>query len=197
MAGLSEIPAYIREANDQQMLEMALVENVQRADLNAIETAISYQRLIDECKLTHEEMSQRIGKNRSTVTNYLRLLKLPPAIQQAIKLNRISMGHARTLLSLELADAQLHALKEVLEKDLSVRATEDLCRSLTKTQGRPLHRSDQELPAAYRQTVDHLTRKLGTRVEMKRKTTGTGHLVIHFQDDEQLNELLDLLDASA
>ncbi len=190
MAGLERIPAFIREANDQEMLEMALVENIQRAQLNAIEVAISYQRLIDECNLTHDALSDRIGKNRSTVTNYIRLLKLPPSVQTALKANRISMGHARSLLSIHSQEGQMMALKRVLEDDLSVRATEKIVKEYDrqKEQKAP---SKPKLPPAYQSTVDHLSKELGTRVEMKRKNSGIGSLVIHFESDHDLNEILD------
>jgi ParB family chromosome partitioning protein len=195
MAGLKNIPAFIREANDQEMLEMALVENIQRAELNAVEVAISYQRLIDECELTHEALSDRIGKNRSTVTNFIRLLKLPPVVQQALKSNRISMGHARSLLSIPSQEGQLLALKRVLEDDLSVRATEKLVKEFlmperSKSPGIP----KSKLPVEYQHTIDHLAKQLGARVEMKRKSSGTGTLIIHFQSDEDLNEILDYFD---
>lgn len=191
LAGLKTIPAFIREANDQEMLEMALVENIQRAELNAIEVAISYQRLIDECKLTHEALSDRIGKNRSTVTNYIRLLKLPPGVQQALKANRITMGHARSLLSIPVQEGQLLALKRVLEEDLSVRATEKLVREFSSPTRGNVKPAKSKLPVEYQHTVDYLTKALGTRVEMKRKTTGSGTLIIHFQSDDDLNEILD------
>lgn len=190
LAGLSELPAYIREANDQEMLEMALVENIQRAQLNAIEVAISYQRLIDECNLTHESLSERIGKKRSTVTNYLRLLKLPPAIQQALKADKISMGHARALVGLENQEYQLVALHQVLSKELSVRDTEKLVRELGHS---PKESSKKQaaLPPIYQQTVDHLSKELGTKVEMKRKSSGVGTITFHFHSDHDLNEILD------
>ncbi|MCB0666275.1 MAG: ParB/RepB/Spo0J family partition protein [Saprospiraceae bacterium] len=191
LAGLKTIPAFIREANDQEMLEMALVENIQRAELNAIEVAISYQRLIDECQLTHEALSDRIGKNRSTVTNYVRLLKLPPGVQQALKSNRISMGHARSLLSIPGQEGQLLALRRVLEEDLSVRATEKLVREFITPSRSGNKTVKPKLPVEYQHTVDYLTKTLGTKVEMKRQSSGSGTLIIHFQSDSDLNEILD------
>lgn len=191
MAGLETIPAFIREANDQEMLEMALVENIQRAELNAIEVAISYQRLIDECQLTHEALSDRIGKNRSTVTNYIRLLKLPPVVQQALKTGRISMGHARSLLSIPTQEGQLLALRRILEGDLSVRATEKLVKEYTTPGAKKSGPALSKLPIQYQSTIDHLTKSLGTKVEMKRKNSGSGTLIIHFGSDEDLNEILD------
>ena len=195
LAGLENIPAYVREANDQEMLEMALVENIQRANLNAIEVAISYQRLIDECQLTHEKLSDRIGKNRSTVTNYIRLLKLPPPIQKALKLERISMGHARALLSLETQDLQLVALEEVLNKELSVRATENLVKSYSNRSSTSEKKS-KALPASYQQIVDHLSRSWGTKVQMKRANSGKGSLIIKFESDDELNRILDTMEGN-
>jgi len=128
LAGLTEIPAFIRVANDQQMLEMALIENIQREDLNPIDIALSYQRLMDECKLTQEEVSKRVGKQRSTVANYLRLLKLPAPIQKALKENAITMGHARALINIENEDKQLALFALILEQDLSVREVEELAK---------------------------------------------------------------------
>src|SRR5690606_31743822 len=128
LAGLTEIPAYIRTANDQQMLEMALIENIQRENLNAIEVALSFQRMIEECNLKQEELGERVSKNRSTVTNYLRLLKLPPVIQAAIRDGQLSMGHARSLINVPEIDKQLYIFREIVKKGLSVRKTEELVR---------------------------------------------------------------------
>ncbi|PZR31826.1 MAG: chromosome partitioning protein ParB, partial [Azospira oryzae] len=133
LAGLKQIPAYIRSADDQQMLEMALIENIQRENLNPIEISLSYQRLITECNLKQEELGDRVGKNRSTVTNYLRLLKLPPDIQVALRDHRVSMGHARAIVSVENPDTQLFIFKKILSEDLSVRKVEELARQLTTT----------------------------------------------------------------
>ncbi len=174
---------------------MALVENIQRANLNAIEVAISYQRLIDECQLTHEKLSDRIGKNRSTVTNYIRLLKLPPPIQKALKLDRITMGHARALLSLDTQELQLVALEDVLTKELSVRATENLVKSYSR-ESSPTRSRASKLPASYQQVVDHLSRSWGTKVQMKRTSSGKGSLTIKFDSDEELNRILDNLESN-
>src|SRR5262249_42151622 len=130
IAGLRSIPAYIRSADDQQMLEMALIENIQRENLNPIEVALSYQRLISECNLKQEELGDRVGKNRSTVTNYLRLLKLPPDIQIAVRDNRLSMGHARAIINIENPANQLFIFKKTIQEDLSVRKVEELARQL-------------------------------------------------------------------
>lgn len=131
MAGMKDIPAYVRTANDQEVVEMALIENIQREDLNAIEVALTYQRLIDECSLTHENLGERLGKDRSTVTNYLRLLKLPPEIQKALRSKVLSMGHARAIIAVPEVDKQLYVLKEIDSKGLSVRKTEELVRLLS------------------------------------------------------------------
>ena len=195
LAGLKRIPAYVRTANDQEMLEMALVENIQRLDLNAIEVAISLQRLIDECDLTHEALSDRIGKNRSTVTNYIRLLKLPPALQQALKSRKISMGHARALLSIESHEGQLLALHKVLLDDLSVRATEKLVKTYQKNGTTPKPKADHLTPL-HREVTDHLSKRLGARVEMQRKASGAGKLIINFSSDDELNDILDSLEGN-
>ncbi len=195
IAGLTDVPSFIREANDQEMLEMALVENIQREELNAMEVAISYQRLIEECKLTHEVLADRIGKNRSTITNYVRLLKLPPALQKALKTNHISMGHARSLLGLPDVSAQLTVLKLILEKGLSVRATEKLVQEYSREKSVRKQSATGLLPL-YQQTVDHLIKQLGTKVEMKRNRRGAGRLVIYFDSDTDLNEILDYFDCN-
>lgn len=194
MAGLEIVPAYVRKANDQEMLEMALVENIQRTDLNAIEVAITYQRLIDECDLTHEAMSDRVGKKRSTVTNYLRLLKLPPLAQQALKLEKISMGHARAILGLTNQEEQLQALQTILEKDMSVRAAERLVKDYSTPSSR--NEEKKRLPANYQQVVDHLSKWLGAKVDMKRSSKGKGTLTINFSSDDDLNRILDTMEGN-
>lgn len=195
MAGLTEIPAYIRTANDQEMLEFALVENIQREDLNAIEVAITYKRLIDECSLTQENLGDRLGKNRTTVTNYLRLLKLPPEIQKGLKDKKVSMGHARALINVEDVVLQLDLYKEVLKKGLSVRQTEALVRKVTEHGKVPSpDKTAQKLPLAYQKVQDRLSSALSTRVSMKPKNNGSGEIVIHYFSDDDLNRLLDLLD---
>ncbi|MFQ5447939.1 MAG: ParB/RepB/Spo0J family partition protein, partial [Saprospiraceae bacterium] len=193
MAGLTEVPAYIRLANDQEMIEMALVENIQREDLNAIEVAITYQRLIDECNLTHENLSERVGKKRSTVTNFLRLLKLTPDIQKGLKEGTLSMGHARALLGVEDIALQLSLYKQIVDKDLSVRATETLVRSYKEpaTSARP---AKETLPPDYLSVRDNLRSFLGTKVELKRKPNGAGQINIPFSNDDELNRILDLLE---
>lgn len=193
IAGLAEVPAYVRLANDQEMIEMALVENIQRQDLNAIEVAITYQRLIDECDLTHEALSDRVGKQRSTVTNFLRLLKLPPDIQKALKDNTISMGHARALINIEDIGLQLTLFKEVVKKELSVRATEALVRRYKNPQSSSAD-STPDLPSDYKTVRDHLRNYLGTKVDFKRNANGSGQIRIPFTDDHELNRILDLIE---
>jgi len=195
MAGLQEVPAYIRLADDQQMLEMALIENIQREDLNAVEIAISYQRLIDECALTHENLSERVGKQRSTITNYLRLLKLPPEIQRALKERKLTMGHARALAGVDNIALQLSLFKQIVEQDLSVRAVEEL---ISRYQGST--RSDQKpnraerLPDHLRQIQDQFSAFFGAKVELKRNPKGKGQVVVNFENDSELNRLIDLLE---
>ena len=192
IAGLQEIPAYIRIADDQEMLEMALVENIQREQLNAVEIAITYKRLIDECKLTHEELSDRVGKNRTSVTNYLRLLKLPPEIQQALKLKLISMGHARALVGIENILLQNALFKETIEKTLSVRALEKLIREAAEPKKKqPVKPS---LPDDYQEVENQLKSYLEAKVELKLKDKGKGQIIIHFDSDETLNNVLDKIE---
>src|SRR6187551_1286235 len=171
LAGLKSVPAYIRLADDQQMLEMALIENIQRENLNAMEIALSYQRLLTECHLKQEELGERVGKNRTTVTNYLRLLKLPPDIQIAVRDNKLSMGQARAIISIENPEEQLYIFKKTLDEDLSVRKVEELVREMTeKSQSTRGESSGSAAPAASRE-IQQLQSKLssyfGTRVVIK------------------------------
>jgi ParB family chromosome partitioning protein len=191
MAGLKEVPCYIRVANDEQMLEMALIENIHRKDLNALEIAISYQRLIDELNLKQEEVSQKVGKDRATVANYIRLLKLPPEVQYALRFDQISMGHARALISIADTEKQLKALLRIVEKGLSVREAEKLARDI---QAPPEHRkSPAELPGGHQETVSHLQKRLGTHISLKRNTIGKGSIVINFASDSDLERILNIL----
>lgn len=196
MAGINDIPAYIRTANDQQMLEMALIENIQRENLNAIEVALSFQRMIDECDLKQEELGDRVSKNRSTITNYLRLLKLPPAIQAAIRDNQISMGHARALINVEDPANQLFIFQEIIDKDLSVRKVEELVRNLKQNEQ---SKSDNAKKAdgisfQYQKIQDDLSSKFATKIKMKVGTNGKGSIEIPFLSDDDLNRILELLD---
>lgn len=195
MAGLTRIPAYVRTANDRQMLEMALIENIQREDLNAIEIALSYQRLITECNLKQEELGERVGKNRSTVTNYLRLLKLPPDIQAGLRDRKLTMGHARALINIENAEVQLAVFKKIIEEEWSVRRTEDAVRALL-TKPEKLQKSPNK-SAAHPEIVqlqNRLSVRYGTRVQISRNQEGKGEIRIPFFSDEDLNRILELLD---
>ena len=179
---LKAIPAYIRHADDQNMLEMALVENIQREDLDAIEVAISYQRLIEECSLTQENLSERVGKNRATISNYLRLLRLPAEIQLGIKDKVISMGHARALIGIDDPKIQLRIYAQAVDKDLSVRKVEEFVRKAQvaeyKSESNPAAESKE-----YDDLKNHLSRHFGTNVAFKRNNNGTGKIVIPFKTD--------------
>ena len=192
LADLNSIPAYIRAANDQQMLEMALIENIQRENLNAIEIALSYQRLMSECSLKQDELGERVGKNRTTVTNYLRLLKLPPDIQIAVRDNKLSMGHARAIINVEDADKQLYIFKRTLEEDLSVRKVEDLVRSLASEKGKPAQTGAHAATKEISQLQSKLSSHFGTRVVV-RSDGKKGDIRIPFLSVEDLNRILDIL----
>lgn len=194
LAGLKSVPAYIRSADDQQMLEMALIENIQRENLNAIEVALSYQRLITECNLNQEALGGRVGKNRATVTNYLRLLKLPPDIQIAVRDNRISMGHARAIINVENSDQQLYIFKRTLAEDLSVRKVEELVRELASSKKEekgttaPVAAANREI----NQLQSRLSSHFGTRIVIK-SDGKKGEIKIPFLSVEDLNRILDIL----
>lgn len=195
LAGLKGIPAYVRMADDQQMLEMALIENIQRENLNAIEIALSYQRLITECDLKHEQLGERVGKNRSTVNNYLRLLKLPPDIQIAIRDNRISMGHARALITMENVDSQLDLFKRILNEDLSVRKVEEAVRNMTaKPAKKPVRNT--ELPEELSREITHLQSRLsshfGAKIQVKSDDKARGEIKIPFTSQDDLNRILEI-----
>ena len=196
MAGISEIPAYIRTADDQQMLEMALIENIQRENLNAIEVALSFQRMIDECAINQEELGERVSKNRSTITNYLRLLKLPPTIQAAIRDNKITMGHARALINVSDPSTQLYIYQEILDKDLSVRKVEDMVRSMKQSGIKPSskEKKSESISFQYQKIQDDLSSKFATRIKMKVQDGGKGSIEIPFLSDDDLNRILELLD---
>lgn len=190
LAGMDEIPCYIRIANDQQMLEMALVENIQRESLNALEIAISYQRLIEECELTQEELSQRVGKNRTTVTNYIRLLKLPAKLQVAIRDNKISMGHARALISIDDEQTQVAILKNIITKDLSVREVEEIVRNLNKQPAARKETPARELPREIETIRENIAGKLDTKVNVTLNQKGKGNIVISFNSQKHLERIL-------
>jgi ParB family transcriptional regulator, chromosome partitioning protein len=195
MAGLAEIPAFTRTANDEEMLEMALIENTHREDLNALEIAINYKRLIDECGLKQEDLAQRVGRDRSTVTNFLRLLKLPPDIQQGLRNKEISMGHARALIAIEDPMVQLYLYKEVLKKGLSVRQTEQLVRDYSdkkiKIQSKKVSAA---LPFEYKRIQDKLQSEFGTKIQVKVKSNNRGEIIIHFFSQDDLERILDILE---
>ncbi len=190
MAGLDEVPVYIRATDDQGMLEMALVENIQRENLNAIEVAISFKRLMEECNLTIEALAERVGKDRTTVTNYVRLLKLPPDIQLGIIEKRISMGHARALINIP-ESKQLAIFKEIIEKGLSVRKVEDLAK---EDDAPKLFRPAKViLPVEFQKMQAELRLKYGKRAKIQRGDSGIGKLEIPFSTDDDLNRIIDLL----
>ena len=193
IAGLGEIPCFIRVANDQQMLELALIENIHRKDLNAVEIAISYQRLMEECKLTQEKLSERIGKDRSTITNYLRLLKLPPDIQVALSEEKISMGHARCLINIEEPEIQLDLLKEIIAKNLSVRETEKLAREKKKPSPKKQTVKTTQLPEKLSGVASELADQLHTKVNIRRNTKGKGSIVISFDSENEFDRIVSLL----
>ncbi len=192
MAGLEEVPVYVRTANDQNMLELALVENIQRENLNAIEVAISYKRLMHECSLTTEKLAERVGKDRTTVTNYVRLLKLPPEIQIGIIEKRISMGHARALINCEPEAKQLKIYKLILEKDLSVRKVEELAK---EDDAPKLFKTEKViLPLEFQKMQADLRLKFGKKAKLARNEHGIGKLEIPFATDDDLVRIIDMLE---
>lgn len=191
LAGLKSIPAYIRLADDNGMLEMALIENIQREDLDAIEVALSYKRLMEECELNQEKLSERVGKQRSTVTNYLRLLKLQPLIQAGIRDKMISMGHARALINVSDEDIQLAIYRDVIAKDLSVRKVEEMVRNLKKPPKDPPRKP--VLPEAYRKLRLQLNEYFDTDVDLSRAKNGKGKIVISFENDRDLERIINII----
>ena len=191
LAGLDVIPAYVRLANDQTMLEMALVENIQREDLNPIEVAMSYKRLIEECDLTHEGLSEKISKSRSNITNFLRLLKLPAEIQMALSKGTISMGHARALINIDDEQKQLEIFERIIDEVLSVRDVENLARQAkrpTKTQNEAAQKK-----AYYKDLKYNISQNLNTKVDLKFLPNGNGKIVIDFVNEHDLNRIVELL----
>ena len=197
LAGLKRIPAFVRSANDQNMLEMALVENIQREDLNAMDVSISYQRLTEECNLTQEDLSQRVGKKRATISNYLRLLKLPPEIQLGIKENKISMGHARALINIEDPNDQLRLYYRIVDEDLSVRKVEEYARKINKIKAEVDQQEDKiyGLPKEYEDLRIHLSNFFNTNIDFKRNNKGKGKIVISFNSDEELERIIAIFDS--
>ncbi|MDG1780942.1 MAG: ParB/RepB/Spo0J family partition protein [Flavobacteriales bacterium] len=192
IAELEEIPAYIRTANDQEMLEMALVENIQRENLDAIEIAISYQRLIEECDLTQDALSDRVGKNRATVSNYLRLLRLPADIQIAIIEKKLTMGHARALITVYNASLQMAIFNQVLREDLSVRKTEELVRTKKPSNAKKAT-SSSALSFEHQKLRADLRLTLGRNVELRSKDDGSGKIEINFNDEDDLRSIIEKL----
>ncbi len=191
MAGLTKIPAFIRIANDEQMLELALIENIHRENLNAIEVAISYQRLIDECGLTQEEVSEKVGKSRSAVANFLRLLKLPPEIQLAIRDGHISMGHARALINITDKEEQLKLLQQIIMEEMTVRQTEELAEK-AKGHGGKEKKQTNFIPEHFKSKIKTLSQTLNTRVKVKRNIKGQGSVVIDFKDEAEFDRIMEM-----
>ncbi len=196
IAGLRTVPAYVRTADDQAMLEMALVENIQREDLDAIEIAISYSRLIEECSLTQEKLSERVGKQRSTVANYLRLLKLPAEIQLGIRNKQLSMGHARALIGVEDGEQQIKVYYRIIDEELSVRKTEELVRQLQMSKLKDPARKEkkQQLNKDFQDLSSHLSEILRSDVQFRINEKGKGKIVIQFDNTEQMERILMMLD---
>ncbi len=191
IAGLKDVPVYIREANSSQLLELALLENLQRENLNAIEIALSYKRLMEDLEYTQEQVAERMGKERSTVTNYIRLLKLPPDIQVAVRNGVISMGHARALINVDMIDKQLFIFSEIKNKALSVRQTEDLVRKLYTGNTAVKTSVKTAMPAAYKKIEDNLASQFSTRVKLNHNKKGNGSILFEYYSLEELNALLE------
>lgn len=191
-AGLKRIPAYVREAGDENMLELALVENIQREDLDAIEVAISYQRLIEEFDLTQEGLGGRVGKKRATIANYLRLLNLPAEVQTAIREKKISMGHARALAGIEDKDYQLEVFSKILSQDLSVRSVESLVKKAKHV--KVVQPEKEGAGSDYEDLRGHLSHYFGATIEFSRSNKGVGRIVIPFKSDEDLQRIVSILD---
>jgi ParB family transcriptional regulator, chromosome partitioning protein len=197
IAELKDIPAYIRQADDQQLLELALLENLQREDLNAMEIALSYKRMMEELNYTQEQVAERMGKERSTVANYIRLLKLPPDIQVAVRSSQLSMGHARALINVDTVDKQLYLFKEIKDKGLSVRQTEELVRKLYKENTGAVKNSVKPaMPEAFKRIEDNLASHFSTRVKLNHNKKGEGSISIEYYSLQELNKLLDQLGVS-
>ncbi len=197
IAGLADVPVYIRDVKDSKILELALLENLQREDLNAIEIALSYKQLMEELDYTQDQLAERMGKERSTITNYIRLLKLPPDIQAAVRNGNISMGHARALINVDVVDKQLYIFNEIKNKELSVRQTEDLVRKLY-TQGKNTVNNQVKptLPPSLKKIEDNLASHFSTKVRMTHSKKGTGSITFDYFSIEELSSLLDKMQVS-
>ena len=196
LTGMQMVPAYIRDTNDQGMLEMAIVENIQREDLDPIEVALSYQRLIEECSLTQEQMAVRVGKKRASVTNYLRLLKLPAKIQHDLKVGLLSVGHAKVLLGIEDTNVQEYLCDLVIKEDLSVRQLEDKIRKLANPEEPKTEEKTQDLPDEYFKVLEIVGKYFENNISLKRSATGKGSMTIHFSSDEEVKKFLKALEDS-
>ncbi|MBP7508803.1 MAG: ParB/RepB/Spo0J family partition protein [Prolixibacteraceae bacterium] len=197
MAGLTKIPAYIRESDDSNMLELALIENIQREDLDAIEVAVSYQRLIDECSLTQENLGERVGKKRSTVTNYLRLLRLPALIQKAIREREITMGHARAIINVEDPETQIMLFKQIVKYDFSVRKIEEIVRKINNEGEEKKPEKTIKIPKfpeEYDELKKHLSKHFESNVDFKMNNKGKGKIVIPFKSEKDLERIIGVLD---
>lgn len=197
LAGLKDVPAYVRQANDNELLELALLENLQREDLNAIEISLSYKRMMDELHYTQEQVAERMGKERSTVTNYIRLLKLPPGIQLAVRNGSLSMGHARALINIDTVDRQLFVFEEIKSKQLSVRQTEELVRKMYKEGPGVKTSAKPTLPPAYKKIEDNLASHFATKVKLAHNKSGHGSITIEYYSLEELNKILEQMDVQA
>ncbi len=193
IAGLKDVPVYIRQANDTELLELSLLENLQRENLNAIEIALSYKRLMDELEYTQEQVAERMGKERSTVTNYIRLLKLPPDIQIAVRKGTLSMGHARALINVDMVDKQLFIFSEIKNKGLSVRQTEDLVRKIYIGSAAVKNSVKPHLPPVYKKIEDNLASHYNTKVNLVHNKKGNGTITFEYYSLDELNGLLDKL----
>jgi ParB family chromosome partitioning protein len=195
IAGLTEVPSYVRLANDEQMLEMALVENIQRSELNPLEIAISFQRLLEECNIKQEELSQKVGKDRSTISNYIRLLKLPAEIQLAVRDTLITMGHARAIINVDNEASQLLILQRILEQKLSVRQVEEMAREILtpKLVKQPV--THAPLPSRFEKAMENLAGHLNSPVEVKLNNKGRGSIIITFKSDEDFDRIVSKLES--
>lgn len=198
IAGLKNIPVYVRQAHDSELLELALLENLQRENLNAIEIGLSYKRMMEELEYSQEQVAERMGKERSTVTNYVRLLKLPPDIQLAVRNGNISMGHARALINIDTIDKQLFVYNEIKNKGLSVRQTEELVRKLYKSEKSGAVKSSvkDNLPPAYKKIEDTLASHFGTKVKMAHNKNGSGSITVEYYSLQEMNKMLDLMNVT-
>jgi len=196
IAGIKDVPVYIRETNDSELLELALLENLQRENLNAVEIGLSYKRMMDELNYTQEQVSERMGKERATVSNYIRLLKLPPDILLAVRNGTLSMGHARALINIDTVENQLYVNNQIKAKGLSVRQTEELVRTLYKTQKPSDKKEYNTLPPAYKKIEDNLASHFSTKVKMAVNKNGTGSITLEYFSLEELNKILDQMSIS-